>query len=279
MKQRSIARVIYANTFDMGGMPVRQPLPSSGLEDLDPFVLLHHFRTTFASDGEHKGLGAHPHRGFSPVTFLFTGSMSHFDSRGNRATVGAGGTQWLHAGSGILHDESPIGTELEGIQMWVNSPARHKMDDPVYSPVQRDETPAIITPDGGRINVIAGTIDGTRGPIPTLTPITATTLELKTGNKVILPVVASHAAFLYLLDGKVEFGDGSTASGHHMILFAHDGDAIEFQAVSATRALFMSGEPLNEPIVARGPFVMNSEEEIRQAYRDYIAGYMGVVEA
>lgn len=276
MPQRTVDKVIYAEEHEMGPLKIRQPLPSEQLQYLDPFVLLHHAPPK-VMNGRH-GVDAHPHRGFAPVSFIFTGSIRHRDSRGNDSTISAGGTQWMHAGSGILHEEIPLAGELELIQLWINSPARHKTDAPSYHPLTAEDTPGVVSDDGlVTMHVIAGDLLGTRGPIPSLTPVNAATIEARRGGRLLVPLPSTHNACIYLLDGSLRFGDGTVASGLHQVVFRHDGEEIAIEALEDTRALLMSGEPINEPIVSYGPFVMNTEDEIRAAFRDYRNGAMGTI--
>jgi quercetin 2,3-dioxygenase len=274
MQRRTIAKVIYAAEHDMGPLKIRQPLPSHGLRYLDPFVLLHHAPPRLM-DGSH-GVDAHPHKGFAPVSFIFKGAIRHRDSRGHDSTVSAGGTQWMHAGSGILHEEVPLAGELELIQLWINSPASHKGDVPSYYPLAAADTPVVRSDDGLiRLNIIAGTLLDAEGPIPSPTPVNAATIEARRGGQLFIPLPATHNAFIYLLDGALRFGDGTRGSGFHQAVFNTDGDGVLITAEEDTRALLMSGEPIDEPVVSSGPFVMNTDEEIRAAYREYRTGAMG----
>jgi redox-sensitive bicupin YhaK (pirin superfamily) len=275
MRHRTLSQVIFAAAHEMGPLTVRQPLPSEQLPYLDPFVLLHHAPPKDFS-GEF-GVSWHPHRGFAPVTFVFRGGVRHRDTRGNDATVLAGGTQWMHAGSGLLHDETPLPGVAEIIQLWINSPSSHKMDQPSYHPLSPEATPTFVNADGLiTVHVIAGELGGIKGPIRTLTPINAATLEARRGGSIDIALPATHNAFIYLLDGALKFPDGTQVSGLHQAVFNNDGEATRFEALEDTRALLMSGEPIGETIVSYGPFVMNTESEIRAAFRDYRNGDMGV---
>lgn len=276
MQFRSVSQVIYAAGHEMGPLTVRQPLPSKQLPYLDPFVLLHHAPAKAFPGG--TGVSWHPHRGFAPVTFIFKGGIRHRDTQGNDATVMAGGTQWMHAGSGLLHDETPIPGETELIQLWINSPARHKMDRPSYHPLTPEATPASVSQDRlVTLHVVAGELGGVKGPIRTLSPVNAATVDAPRGGTIDVTLPPAHNAFIYLLDGALRFADGTKASGLHQVVFAPDGDAIRFEALEDTRALLMSGEPIGEAIVTNGPFVMNTDDEIRAAFRDYRSGAMGLV--
>lgn len=276
MQGRTITEVIYAAEHAMGPLTVRQPLPSEQLPSFDPFVLLHHAPPT-TTDGTHA-VGAHPHRGFSPVSFVFEGAIRHRDSRGHDSTISAGGTQWMHAGSGILHEETLLAGTFELIQLWINSPAAHKGYAPSYYPLTREGTPRIVKDEGRvAVNVIAGTVLGVSGPVPSLTPVNAVTIEARTGGRLSIPLPPTHNAFLYLLDGRLNVS-GFTVSALHLAAFEKDGDGILIDAAEDTRALLMSGEPIGEPVASYGPFVMNTDEEIRQAIRDYRNGAMGTLE-
>ena len=276
MQPRTIVQVIYAPAHEMGPLTVRQPLPSQELPYFDPFVLLHHAPPKVMTGGD--GVSWHPHRGFAPVSFIFKGGIRHRDTQGNDRTLLAGGTQWMHAGRGILHDETPLPGEAEIIQLWINSPASHKMDTPSYHPLTPEATPAHVSADRlVTLHVVAGELAGVKGPIRTLTPINATTIDARRGGRIDIALPPTHNAFLYLLDGAVRFTDGTTASGLHQVVLSNDGEGVGLEAIEDTRALLMSGEPIGETIVSYGPFVMNTQEEIRAAFRDYRNGEMGLV--
>jgi redox-sensitive bicupin YhaK (pirin superfamily) len=286
MKNRSVTHLLYAESYDMGGLPIRQPFPTNNVERIDPFLLLHHadvkVPTHLAPD--HAGVGPHPHRGFSPVTFIFKGGVHHRDSRGNNSVVYAGGAQWMNAGMGVMHSERPpkdiqdIGGRQEIIQLWINMPAKNKMDQPAYFPLQANEVGKFISDDKlVVVNVIAGEVLGIKGSIPSVSPVNAATIEAKKGGRISIPVPQDFNAFLYLLDGKLTIEGYGLAEDHHAVVFANDGEGISFEALEDTRILLMSGKPLNEKVVSHGPFVMNSETQILEAMRDYQMGKMGIL--
>lgn len=286
MKTRTVARLLYAEMVDMGGFPVRQPLPTNQVEQIDPFLLLHHadVKAPKHVDPDHAGIGPHPHRGFSPVTFIFKGGVHHRDSRGNDSTIYAGGAQWINAGMGIIHSERPphdiheIGGRQEIIQLWINTPAEHKMDPPAYFPVAAGDAPIFADKDGKVIGrVFSGEVMGTKGPIPSHTNANASTIEFRKGGKIEIPIPSSHNAIIYLLDGKLNVSGFGMVEGLHLVHFKNDGDAISLEALEDTRVLFLSGEPLNEKVVSHGPFVMNTQTEILEAMRDYQMGKMGML--
>lgn len=283
---RTIADILYAGIFDMGGMPVRQAFPASRMPHVDPFILLHHAEVKVPTGKPiHKiGVGPHPHRGFSPVTFIFKGGVHHRDSAGHDQTVYAGGAQWMHAGKGVIHSERPaddifdIGGRQEIIQLWVNSPAKHKMDEPSYFPVNKGDIPTIKSDDGKvEIHLVAGELLGKKGPVPPLTQIIASTLEIEEGGEMFIPLPLNHQAFIYLLDGKVLINGLDTVEGKNAVVFHENGDGITIRGLENTRALLMSGVPINERIVSHGPFVMNTNQEIAEAMDDFYAGKMGVL--
>lgn len=286
MKNRTVTHLLYAEQIDMGGMPVRQPFPSMRVEQVDPFLLLHHADIAVPQymKPAHAGVGPHPHRGFSPVTFIFKGGVHHRDSRGNNSVVYEGGAQWMNAGMGVMHSERPpadiheLGGRQEFIQLWINTPARHKMEQPEYWPLQKNDIPRFASADNlAIINIIAGEILGVKGPVPAKTPVNVATMELKAGAQIAIPLPVSHNASLYLLDGAVNIEGYGLTEGLHAAVFAKDGEGITLQGRKDARMLLMSGAPLNEKVVAQGPFVMNSETQILEAMRDYQKGKMGVL--
>jgi redox-sensitive bicupin YhaK (pirin superfamily) len=271
---------------DMGGFPVRQPFPTQRVEQVDPFLLLHHadVKTPVHTEPDHAGIGPHPHRGFSPVTFIFKGGVHHRDSRGNDSVIYEGGAQWINAGMGIIHSERPphdihdIGGRQEIIQLWINTPAAHKMDPPAYFPLKAEEAPEFHSEDRKiSMKVFSGHVLGVNGPIPSHTDVNAATLTLKKGGKITIPLPATHTVVLYLLDGQLTLDGFGLVEGLHAVLFKKDGEGIAFEAKEDTRLLLLSGEPLNEEVVSYGPFVMNTQTEIMQAMRDYQMGKMGVL--
>ena len=286
LSNRSVKAILYAHPFDMGGMPIRQPFPTNQVAQIDPFILLHHAIVPIPkeSDPKHTGVGPHPHRGFSPVTFIFEGGVHHQDSRGNNNTIYKGGIQWMNAGMGIIHSERPpadiqeIGGKQEIIQMWINTPASHKMDEPAYIPLTAEEIPTTFF-DQQRIKVCvqSGSVLGVEGPIKAHTEINSATLFFEAGAGISIPLNAKHNAFIYLLDGQVSLAGHGIVEAKHAVYFANDGEQITITANSSTRILLMSGMPINEKMVSHGPFVMNSETQLMEAFRDYQMGKMGVL--
>jgi redox-sensitive bicupin YhaK (pirin superfamily) len=286
MKNRTVARLLYAELMDMGGMPIRQPLPTHAVEQIDPFLLLHHanIKAPVHVKPEHGGVGPHPHRGFSPVTFIFQGGVHHRDSRGHDSTVYAGGAQWMNAGMGIIHSERPpddiheIGGRQEIIQLWINTPAQHKMDAPSYFPVQAEDVPSTTNEDGKvKLKIFSGELLGIKRPVPSQTIVNAATLVFQEGGKISIPLPVNHNAFIYLLDGQLKVAGFGLVDELHLVHFKNDGNGITLEATQNTRVLLLSGLPLDEKVVSHGPFVMNTQTQILEAMRDYQMGKMGIL--
>ena len=283
---RTIKSILYAQPMDMGGIPIRQPFPSAKAEQIDPFLLLHHAEIKVPSDMDVKnaGVGPHPHRGFSPVSFIFKGGVHHRDSRGNDNVVYAGGTQWMNAGMGMIHSERPpsdiheLGGTQELIQLWINTPAKHKMDIPTYQPVTSGETPILKSADGlTQINVIAGKINDVQGPINTLSPVNTFTVTMQKTAKYFFSIPPKHNAFIYIMEGKLQVTDDGVVDAKYVAVFELDGEGFELEALEETQLFIGTGEPLNEPLASHGPFVMNTQTEIMEAFRDYQLGKMGIL--
>ena len=283
---RTVTTILYAQPMDMGGIPIRQPFPSAMVEQIDPFLLLHHaeIKIPFDMDVKNAGVGPHPHRGFSPVSFIFKGGVHHRDSRGNDNVVYAGGTQWMNAGMGMIHSERPpadiheLGGTQELIQLWINTPAKHKMDIPSYQPVSAGDTPILTSADGlTQINVIAGKINDVQGPINTLSPVNTFTVTMQKTAKYFFSIPSNHNAFIYIMEGKVQVTGDGVVDAKYAAVFNLDGEGFELEALEETQLFIGTGEPLNEPVASHGPFVMNNQTEIMEAFRDYQLGKMGVL--
>jgi hypothetical protein len=284
MKQ--VKQLLYAHPYDMGGLPIRQPFPTNNIDHIGPFILLHHAKVNVPKHiaPKNAGVGPHPHRGFAPVTFIFEGAVHHRDSRGNNSIVEKGGVQWMNAGMGVIHSERPpeniheLGGVQEIIQLWVNIPSAHKKDQPQYIPLKADElTIAKYDDDKVNLNIVAGEVNGLKGPITGLSPLAAASIEMQTSGTITINITENFESLIYILSGKVKIKGYGEAEHHHAVVFDMQGDSIEFEALEDTRILFLSGEVINEKMVAQGPFVMNSESEIMEAYRDYQIGKMGIL--
>ncbi len=279
MSHRSVKHLHRAMPDDIGDLRTQRPLPNRQLEQIDPFLFLnHHGPQVYPPNNRGLPFGPHPHRGFETVTFIVEGSLAHRDTGGHESVIHGGGVQWMTAGRGLEHAElSPEeflrdGGPLELLQLWVNLPSRLKMTDPRYVGLQKDEIPSVVS-DEGRVTIhpISGDWDGQRGPIESLTDVAMSTIELADGGRVSLPAPQGRNVFLYVVRGQVSVS-GTTAPAMHLVELNDDGDAVELQALAPSLLLFGHAEPYNEPVVAHGPFVMNTYEEIQQAIRDYHAG-------
>lgn len=283
MSTKTLKHIEKAHPFNMGGMIVYQPLPSETMEQVDPVLLIHHARVKFSGNRDplQTGVGPHPHRGFSPVTFIFKGGVHHRDSLGNSSVIYEGGTQWIHSGQGILHSERPPkdiaehGGVQEIIQLWINVPGKNKMDTPTYQPLTLEETPVVLTNDEKtKIWLVAGNYEGTQGPVNTLSPILALRMHFEEGGRYTFKIPSSFNTLIYLLEGKLSFGEESIVT-KHMAVFDNDGDTIAVEAEEDSTFILLAGEPINEPLATGGPFVMNTQAEISSAIRDYQAGTFG----
>ena len=283
---RSIQAVLPAFKVNMGGILIDQALPHKRIDQIDPFLLVHHLEIHQAGGARAQDLGVppHPHRGFAPVTFVFKGAVHHRDSTDVSSIVHAGGTQWMHAGRGIVHSERPPkeiaekGGNWELIQFWVNTPAAHKMSDPHYHPLQKEDTPStLVDQDRVEVGVVAGSFGALSGPINTFTNILALRLNFEADGTVDIPIPQSYNGFVYLLDGGLVFNDQTSLQAKDLAQLANDGETIRLRATEQTRAILLAGEPIGEPLATYGPFVMNSQAEIMQAMRDYQLGKMGTL--
>ncbi|MFC4728098.1 pirin family protein [Coralloluteibacterium thermophilus] len=279
MAFRSVEALHPALRDDIADLRTRRPLPGPRLPHLDPFLFLNHHGPQVYPPGN-RGLpfGPHPHRGFETVTFILSGSLAHSDTGGHESVIDAGGVQWMTAGRGLVHAElSPeafkrSGGPLEILQLWVNLPARLKMTEPRYVGLQREDIPAIDADDGRVcIRLVAGTLHDVTGPVRPLVDMTMATVSLREGGRIVLPAARDRQVFLYVVQGEVAVA-GTAATAGHLVQLAADADAVELVAAAQSCVLFGHAVPFGEPIVAHGPFVMNSAEEIRQAILDYQEG-------
>lgn len=267
------------------GFPVRTLFFYQDLgKQMSPFLMLDYAGPAdFPPTTDRKGVGSHPHRGFETVTIVYEGEVTHKDSTGQGGTIGPGDVQWMTAGSGILHEEfhsedfAQSGGTLEMVQLWVNLPAKLKMTKPAYQAILNKQIPAIeLKNDAGQARIIAGEFDGHEGPAHTFTPMNVIDLKLKKGSTSI-PVSEGWNTSLVVLKGAVEAGEGAVAKDAQMLMFSNQGQDIEVNVLEDSIALLLSGEPINEPIVGYGPFVMNTKEEIAQAMQDFNSGSFGSI--
>lgn len=260
------------------GFPVRS-LFSVG-DGNDPFLLLDYAGPQAFSPAEApRGVGQHPHRGFETVTIIYQGELEHADSSGSRGSIGPGDVQWMTAASGVVHQEfhserfTREGGTFEVVQLWVNLPAKDKMSRPRYQELSASTIPTVALPnDVGTVRVIAGELIGTRGPAKTFTPINVWDVHLQGSTELAIP--EGHHSLLVVQSGSVYVNE-TPVKAVELVAFERSGDSIRLAAETPTRLLVLTGEPIGEPIAAQGPFVMNTQEEIREAIRDYREGRMG----
>ena len=266
------------------GFPVRSLFDYQGLgRQLSPFLMLDHAGPAdFAPTARPRGVGQHPHRGFETVTIVYEGEVAHRDSTGQGGVIGPGDVQWMTAGAGILHEEfhseafTRRGGRLHMVQLWVNLAARDKMTPPGYQAILDAEIPRVALPGGaGEVRVIAGPFGQTAGAARTFSPMQVLDLNLKAGHSVELPAQAGWNTALVLLDGQLRVAGQEAAGPAQLVVLSQEGDALALVARTDVKALLLSGQPLNEPIVGHGPFVMNTPQEIRQAILDFNAGRFG----
>jgi hypothetical protein len=286
MPAKTVKALHAAYRDDIGDLVTRRPLPGPKLDQLDPFLFLnHHGPQTYAPGNQGLPFGPHPHRGFETVTFILDGELAHQDSAGHESIIRAGGVQWMTAGSGVVHSEiSPEdfkrqGGPMEILQLWVNLPSRLKMTQPRYTGLQGDEIP-VITADHGRamVRLISGTWGGHTGPIPSLTGVFMSTILLKDGGVAGFGSLSGRNVFLYVVSGAVKV-NGVPAGAHQLVELDLEGDLVEIEGAHDAVVLFGHADPIGEPVIAHGPFVMNTREEIVDAIRDYQAGLFDAVSA
>jgi redox-sensitive bicupin YhaK (pirin superfamily) len=284
---RTIERTYPAvRTTEGGGFIVHRPFPTRMLMDFDPFLLLDEMGPVDYAPGEAKGAPDHPHRGFETVTYALEGQFGHKDSAGHSGTLHAGDVQWMTAGAGVVHSEMPdpefvrTGGRVHGLQLWVNLPRSDKMIAPRYQEMPSASIPVALSEDGKvRVKVIAGVALGVTAAIETRTPILYQHFTLQPGATIVHPVPPNYRVFAYGLAGKGLYGEARREIGaQQMVVFSNDGDTVTLAAGDEpVDLLLLGGVPLKEPVVRYGPFVMNTEDEIRQAVVDYQAGRMGQI--
>ncbi len=283
---RSIKFINKAQKVNMGGIFLDQAIPAGPIDQVDPFILIHHWSKSLPG-GQHQrdvGVGPHPHRGFSPVTLIFKGGVHHRDSGGGDSQTFAGGAQWMNSGSGIVHSERPLksiaenGGEFEIIQLWINVPKSHKMDTPAYFSLQKEDIP-MISYSENQIStaVIAGEFEGIRGPAQSVTPMIILRLDGQKSEKVEIPISKNYNLCLYQLDGEFLINGMQNSIAKQLTVFHNDGDKIALECINPGRLVLLAGEPIQEPVVSYGPFVMNNYHEIQDAISDYQDGRFGTL--
>lgn len=266
------------------GFPVRSLFSYNGDTELvSPFLLLDHAGPHVFEPATHpRGVGSHPHRGFETVTIVYDGEVAHRDSKGNGGVIGPGDVQWMTAAGGILHEEfhsagfTKSGGPFHVAQLWVNLPAKDKMSEPRYQSIVDADIPRVTLNDGqGLVRVIAGEFDGHKGPAKTFTPINVWDVKLKADANVTLDLPEGHTTMLVVLKGRVTVNGTQEAGASEIVSLSREGTTTEVVAAGDTVILVLTGEPIDEPVVGYGPFVMNTEAEIHKAIADFNSGKFG----
>jgi redox-sensitive bicupin YhaK (pirin superfamily) len=290
-------KLLFSQRNDSGhwvgdGFPVRSIFTYNDIaKEVSPFLLMDYggpaeFPPLPATAAERRGVGEHPHRGFETVTIVYSGSVEHRDSSGGGGVIFPGDVQWMTAASGLVHEErhgkefSKTGGLFEVIQLWVNLPAKDKMAKPRYQGLQSKDIPRLELPDGaGSLRVIAGEFGGRKGPARTFTPIEMWDVRLNAGHAADLRMPKGHTTLAFVLSGRVRLASGEIISEAELAVLSRDEEEFRLEALDDAKVLVLGGEPINEPIVGYGPFVMNSRQEIQQAFLDFNAGRMGSIGA
>ena len=260
--------------------------PGMDMNRMDPFIMMdYNSKYHFPPSETPKGVGVHPHRGFETVTIAYNGKVEHHDSAGGGGIIGEGDIQWMTAASGVLHKEyhekefSKVGGDFQMVQLWVNLPAKHKMSPPKYQAIANESiTRYKLAQNQGEIEIIAGKYQSLIGNASTFSPVNMLNAKLKTGGKANFSFPAHYNTVVLVIEGKIKVNNEEIIDLNHLGLFANEGEDFNIESLEDSVVLILSGEPLNEPIAAHGPFVMNTREELVQAFNDYNAGKFGVLE-
>lgn len=291
MSTKKIERIIAPPAPHMvgDGFRVHNFIPSTAflsMQRMSPFIMMdYNSKFHFPPTKKLRGVDVHPHRGFETVTIAYKGKVAHHDSAGNSGVIGEGDVQWMTAASGILHKEyhekqfSEQGGDFQMVQLWVNLPAKDKMSAPKYQGITNSEIHKFELPDGGgQVEVIAGSYNGVAGTASTFTPINLFNAKLKKGATAAFNLPASYNTALLVIEGSIKVNGNEAVPTDNFVLFANEGEEFTIQASEDAVVLILSGEPINEPIAAHGPFVMNTQQEIIQAFNDFNLGRFGYLE-
>ena len=276
--KRAVERIIHAPKVSMGAMSLRQPLPIAGLPQLSPFILLHHFDFVMEPGHNIFDVPAHPHRGFSPITYIFEGAVEHQDSLGNTKVISDNEVQWITAGRGLIHSEkagkefAEKGGRFQGVQLWINLPKSEKMQTPSYQPLTSDEI-VLIRKDKAELRLVSGSYDGQKGPAKS--EVFTAMMRMETGGEFHFDFPETHNAALYVLEGNVLINEAAEARQNDLVIFKKSQGTFSVKAIAGSKLLVLAGKPIDEPLVTHGPFVMNSQTEILEAMKDYQEGKMG----
>ncbi len=289
MNTKNIEAVIAPKEphFVGDGFRVHNFIPSGyhlDMRRMDPFIMLdYNSKFNFPATDKPKGVGVHPHRGFETVTIAYQGSVSHHDSSGGGGTIHQGDVQWMTAASGVLHKEYHAeefykkGGIFQMVQLWVNLPAKDKMSTPKYQAIEHKAIPTVEV-ENGFIEVIAGEYNQTKGAASTFSPVNMLNAKLNEGGKANFSFPANYNTLLLVIEGEVKVNEQEIVPTDHLLLFTNEGEDFSVEATENSVVLILSGEPLNEPIASYGPFVMNTQEQIRAAFEDYNNGKFGTLE-
>ena len=273
-------------TFEGDGIPVTRAFPVPGLREADPFLLFDHFGPINYSPGGATGVPAHPHCGFEAITYLLGGEVEHKDSWGGQAAIQTGDIQWMTTGLGLIHSElvtekfKKSGGIMQGLQIWVNLPKKNKKVKPWYQHIKKNNIPVIKENDNIEIKVLAGQVKGIKSEVQTYSPVSIFDVQFSNPNQINIDVSKNQIAMVYVIDGELQFVDeNKIATKGQMIYFDQSADEINLTSISFNGSyLVLAGEPLNETVVRHGPFVTNTEGEMKQAMLDYQNGKMGQLE-
>ena len=256
------------------------------MQRMDPFIMLdYNSKYYFPPTDNPRGVGVHPHRGFETVTIAYHGKVAHHDSSGGGGVIGEGDVQWMTAASGILHKEyheeefARKGGDFQMVQLWVNLPAKDKMSGPKYQTIKNEQINNVqLEDDGGIVEVIAGDYKMTKGTASTFSPVNLMNARMNEHGKAIFNFPPNHNTGLIVIEGKIKINDEEIVATDHFVLFKNEGEEFTVEALEKSVVLILSGKPLNEPIVAHGPFVMNTRGQILEAFNDYNTGKFGYLE-
>ncbi|WP_207427457.1 pirin family protein [Pedobacter sp. SYSU D00535] len=279
---RTVKAIHNASFSPIGELITYTALPNRSIDQVDPFLFLnHHGHQVYPPNNNGLPFGPHPHRGMETVTFILEGDIMHQDTGGHQSVITAGGVQWMTAGRGLIHAEvssdefKKQGGGLEILQLWLNLPARLKMTEPFYKGLQSGDIPKLTLDDGKvTLNLVSGNLEGVQGAFESHLDLHLSTIFFNRGGSIHLTVPENHNIFFYVIRGELRVNE-ALASIHQLVEFGAGSGNLQIDAIDDSILLFGHAEPLNEPLVAQGPFVMNTHEEIRQAYDDYRQGKFG----
>lgn len=275
---REVERIIHAPRVSMGSLSLRQPLPIAGLTQLSPFILLHHFDFVMEPGHNIFDVPPHPHRGFSPITYIFEGAVEHQDSLGNTKVISDNEVQWINAGRGLIHAEkagkefAEKGGRFQGVQLWINLPKTKKMQTPSYQPITSDEI-VLIRNDKAELRLVSGSYGDKTGPADS--NVFTAMMRMQADGEFDFDFPASNNVAVYVLEGDVILNGSASAKQHDFVVFKKGSGGISVKAIVVSKLLILAGDPIDEPLVTHGPFVMNTQTEILEAMKDYQEGKMG----